>query len=51
MNEMQEYSSTADYYETKNDYVLRKKFPISAKVINMFSLIVSEMMIIFILIA
>ena len=50
-SELVEYESIADYYEAKNDFVLRKKFPTTAKILNMFVYIISEMMIIFILIA
>lgn len=45
-----EYSSLAEYYENKCDFVLRKKFPYLAKVIIRLRMIFSEIMIIGILI-
>jgi hypothetical protein len=48
-DKMIEYMSTADYYEAKCDYVLRRKFPKSAKILNRIKQIFSQMMIITIL--
>jgi hypothetical protein len=44
------YASEADYYEAKCDYVLRKKFPGTIKLIVRLASISSEMMILIILI-
>jgi hypothetical protein len=46
----QSYYSMADYYEEKCDFVLRKKFPGSARLLIRVRIIFSEMMIIVILI-
>ena len=45
-----EYGSTAEFYEAKTDFVLRKKFPGTSKFINRIVYICSEMMILIILI-
>jgi len=45
-----EYDSMADYYEERCDFVLRKKFPGSARLLIRVRIIFSEMMIISILI-
>jgi len=45
-----EYLSTAEYYEAKCDFVLRKKFPTTSKFILRIVYIFSEMMILIILI-
>jgi hypothetical protein len=47
---IQAYVSEANYYEVKCDYVLRKKFPGTIRLIVRLSNILSEMMIIIILI-
>jgi hypothetical protein len=47
---MVEYGSTAEYYESKVDFILRKKFPKTSKFLNRIFYICSEMMIIIILI-
>jgi hypothetical protein len=47
---MVEYGSTAEFYEAKCDYVLRKKFPTTTKILNAIVFICSEMMILIILI-
>ena len=44
------YESTAAYYEAKCDFVLRKKFPWTAKILNRIVYICTEMMILIILI-
>jgi hypothetical protein len=44
-----EYLSTAEFYEAKCDYVLRKKFPTTSKIILRVVYIFSEMMILLIL--
>lgn len=49
-NVIKEYNSIAEYYEEKNDFVLRKKFPGTARVLIRLTMIFSEMTIIAILI-
>ncbi len=48
--EIVEYGSSAEYYESKCDFVLRKKFPSTSKFLNRIVYIFSNMMILFILI-
>jgi hypothetical protein len=47
---IRDYTSASEYFEEKCDFVLRKKFPATARVIIRLQMIFSEMMIIFILI-
>lgn len=49
--EMIEYASTAEYFEAKCDFILRKKFPSTSKFLNRIIYIFSEMMILIILLA
>jgi hypothetical protein len=49
-DEIVEYGSSAEYYESKCDHVLRKKFPGTSKVLNRIVYIFSNMMILIILI-
>jgi hypothetical protein len=45
-----EYASTAEYYEAKCDFVLRKKFPKTSRFVNKIIYISSEIMIMMILV-
>ena len=49
-NKIKYYPTSADYYEDKCDFILKKKFPSLAKVMIRVSMIFSEMMILVILI-
>ena len=49
-NQKKEFYSVADFFEEKCDFVLRKKFPSSARFLIRLQMIFSEMMIISILI-